>query len=142
MAVFFVDHNTVLRSDRQWAFFTAIIASLSTIYCASDLKKKTTLTVYKNITQYNNQQKHRHDSVTNSNMLSIWPIISPKSQHDNMHIFSHITSLSFFFFFSNVTFRYTATVLFYLRSDGQHIIFGDALMALLFGWLLYCVTFW
>ena len=37
----------------------AIIASLSKIYCASDLKKKRTLTVYKNITQYNNQPNNR-----------------------------------------------------------------------------------
>jgi hypothetical protein len=44
------------------------------ILCASDLKKKRTLTVYKNITRYNNKQKHSHDSVTiySSNMLSIW----------------------------------------------------------------------
>jgi hypothetical protein len=41
---------------------TAMIVSLTKIYCTSDLKKKRTLTVYQNVTQYNNQQKHSHDS--------------------------------------------------------------------------------
>jgi hypothetical protein len=63
--------SAMIDSGRSFLLNTAIIASLSKIYCASDLKKKRTLTVYKNITQYNNQQKHSHDSVTNSNMLSI-----------------------------------------------------------------------
>ena len=50
-----------------------MIVSLTTIYCTSDLKKKRKPTVYRNVTQYNDQQKHSHDSVTNLNILSIWP---------------------------------------------------------------------
>ena len=42
-----------------------MIMSLTKVYCTSDLKKKRTLTVYQNVTQYNNKQKHSHDSVTN-----------------------------------------------------------------------------
>jgi hypothetical protein len=44
---------------------TAMIVSLTQICCPSDLKKKRTPTVYQNVTQYNKEQKHSHDSVTN-----------------------------------------------------------------------------
>jgi hypothetical protein len=50
------------------------------IYCPSDIKQKRTTTVYRNVTQYNNKQKHSHDSVTNSN---IWYI---NRGNDTVHI--------------------------------------------------------
>jgi hypothetical protein len=39
-----------------------MIVSLTQICCPSDLKKERTLTVYQNVSQYNNQEKHSHDS--------------------------------------------------------------------------------
>jgi hypothetical protein len=47
MAVCFVDYYAVLRSDRHLTL------------------------VEKNFSQYNNQKKHSHDSVTNLHILSI-----------------------------------------------------------------------
>jgi hypothetical protein len=37
--------------------------------------KKRTLTVYKNVTQYNNKQKHSHDSVTNKNINTVIAVL-------------------------------------------------------------------
>ena len=48
-----------------------MLVSLTKIYFVSDLKKKKKTIVYQNITQYQNKQKHSHDSVTMYNMLTI-----------------------------------------------------------------------
>ena len=45
-----MSHSIILNKN------TAVIVSLTNIYCPSDVKKKRTPTVYQNVTQYNNQE--------------------------------------------------------------------------------------
>jgi hypothetical protein len=87
------DGQYILAVDDGKNKNTAMIVSLTKIYCPSELQQNRTPTVYRNVTEYN-KKKHSHDSVVG--------------------------------------------VLFYLRSDGQYILVGYAVMAVFLFTIILC----
>jgi hypothetical protein len=60
------DEQYILAGNTVIAVFSAMIVSLTKIYCTSDLKKKRTPTVYQNATQSNNQESNTAMTVSPS----------------------------------------------------------------------------
>jgi hypothetical protein len=128
MAVFchqlkYIVHLTLGRKERPLSIRTslsiiinkntAMIVSLTKIYCPSDLKYKRTPTVYQNVTQYNNTK--------NTAM-----IVSPSNIYCPSDLRRKERPLSI-----RTTHRIIVnkTTPFYLRSDAQYALISDTIIA-------------